>query len=83
MYSSPIQEIPTARPQNLANLAMIAGSMKPAKDMNVSRLRVARKIEIVQVEDACPSIICANESSNALGLKIVKKTSFVMIVISV
>ena len=52
MYSSPIQEIPTARPQNLANLAMIAGSMKPAKDMNVSRLRVARKIEIVQVEDA-------------------------------
>ena len=83
IYSSPIQEKLTVRHQNLANLAMIAGSMKPAKDMNVSRLRVAKKIEIVQVEDAYPSIICANESSNVLRLKIVKKTSFVMIVISV
>ena len=83
IYSSPIQEKRTVRHQNLANLAMIAGRMKPAKDMNVSRLRVAKKIEIVQVEDAYASIICANESSNVLRLKIVKRMSFVMIVISV
>ena len=83
IYSSPIQGNSTARHQDLASLVMIAGSMKPAKDMHVSRLRVARKIEIVQVEDAYSGIICANESSNVLRLKIVKKTSFVMIGISV